>query len=172
MSTITTRMGDGYTVEMTQDELRTDLGRGRGRRSAAARSRPRGGRDRVSLRPVRLARRIVGVERGHEVDRSPRTAAANTLYSAQLSSGVGIPLAREQAFRIFERAFGFDTMEIGHTDYSFKPAKPHRRPGADRAWRGRRSTHDHAGVLRRHAQHGPLLPARTGPYPNPADLLP
>ena len=32
--------------------------------------------------------------------------------------------SREQCFRVFERAFCFDTMEIGHPDYSYKPVKP------------------------------------------------
>ena len=67
--------------------------------------------------------RIIGVEPGHEVVLT-KDGSVNTLYSAQLSSGVGLPLWREQGFRIFERAFCFDTMEIGHPDYSFKPVKP------------------------------------------------
>ena len=67
--------------------------------------------------------RIWGVERGCEAVLT-KDGSTNSLYSAQLSSGVGLPLSREQAFRTFERAFGFDTMEVGHFDYSVKPAKP------------------------------------------------
>ncbi len=33
------------------------------------------------------------------------------------------PIGREAAVRLFESAFGFDTMEVGHIDYSVKPSK-------------------------------------------------
>ena len=67
--------------------------------------------------------RVRGVQRGHEAVLT-KDGSTNSLYSAQLSSGLGPPLSREQAVRTFERAFAFDTMEVGHTDYSVKPAKP------------------------------------------------
>ena len=41
--------------------------------------------------------RIWGVERGHEAIVT-KDGSVNTLYSAQLSSGVGLPLSREQAY--------------------------------------------------------------------------
>ncbi len=120
---IHTRMGDGHRVELTPDELRRDIVQGS---EVAAR--------RAKIVPLddsevdRLAEifaypgRIVGVEPGHEVILT-KDGCANTLYNGQMSSGVGIPLAREQGIRVMERAFGFDTMEVGHPDYSFKPAK-------------------------------------------------
>jgi dimethylamine--corrinoid protein Co-methyltransferase len=163
-------MGDGYTVELTFDELRADLVAGS--EDAAKRGK---------LPPLEESEldwlfelfanpsRIMGVERGHEVVLT-KDGSVNTLCSAQLSSGVGLPLAREQAFRVFERAFCFDTMEIGHPDYSFKAVKP-------------------IVALEATAVEGALLDcvipvfygampnfglyARPdGPFPNPADLLP
>ena len=102
--------------------------------------------------------RVWGVERGNEAVLS-KDGSTNTLYSAQLSSGVGLPLSREQAFRTFERAFAFDTMEVGHTDYSVKPAKPivvleqsHVEACS--------ADDDHPHLLRLHAEPRPLLPAR------------
>lgn len=124
MSTIRTRMGDGYVVELTPDELRADLEAG------CADAVKRG-----KVPPLEEAEfdwlyelfaykgRIVGVEAGHEVILT-KDGSANTLNSAQLSSGVGLPLSREQCVRVVERAFCFDTMEIGHPDYSYKPVKP------------------------------------------------
>ena len=114
--------------------------------------------------------RVWGVERGHEAVLT-KDGSTNTLYSAQLSSGVGLPLSREQAVRTFERAFAFDTMEVGHTDYSVKPAKADRGARAERTWRP--------------AWPNTIIPLfygfmpnlglyfrPDGPYPNPADLLP
>lgn len=124
MTTILTRMGDGYSVELTPDEVRRDVVEGS---EDAAR---RAGIPALDAREIDYVvdlfsypGRITGVERGHEVVLT-KDGCANTLYNGQMSSGVGIPLAREQGIRIFERAFCFDTMEVGHPDYSFKPAKP------------------------------------------------
>ena len=121
MTTILTRMGDGL-------QRRDDAGG-----SARGPDRRLGGRGPKGKIPT-LERdeydylyemfasptRIWGVERGCEAILT-KDGSTNSLYSAQLSSGVGLPLSREQAFRTFERAFGFDTMEVGHIDYSVKP---------------------------------------------------
>jgi dimethylamine--corrinoid protein Co-methyltransferase len=117
-------MGDGYSVEMTPEEVRADLVAGSD--DAARRGKiPTLESDEYDYLHEMFASpsRIWGVERGHEAILT-KDGSTNSLYSAQLSSGVGIPLSRELAFRTFERAYGFDTMEIGHTDYSVKPAKP------------------------------------------------
>jgi dimethylamine---corrinoid protein Co-methyltransferase len=170
VSEIQTRMGDGYTVTMTPDEVKADL-------VAGSEDAARRGKVPV-LEESELdwlfdlfanPSRIMGVERGHEVVLT-KDGSVNTLYSAQLSSGVGLSLRREQAFRVFERAFCFDTMEIGHPDYSFKPVKAIVALEA-------------VGVEQ--ALHGTIIPvfygampnfglyARPdGPFPNPADLLP
>ncbi len=163
-------MGDGYTVELTPDELRADLVAGCEDAAKRGKVPPLEESELAWLFDLFASRsRITGVERGHEVVLT-KDGSVNTLCSAQLSSGVGLPLAREQAFRVFERAFCFDTMEIGHPDYSFKPVKP-------------------IVALEATAVEGALLDcvipvfygampnfglyARPdGPFPNPADLLP
>ena len=170
MSEIQTRMGDGYSVSMTGEEVREDLVAGSA--DAAKRGKiPVLQADELDYLFEMFASptRIWGVERGHEAVLS-KDGSTNSLYSAQLSSGVGLPLSREQAFRTFERAFGFDTMEIGHTDYSVKPAKP-------------------IVVLEQnHVEavlHTTIIPVfygfmpnlglyyqPDGPFPNPSDLLP
>ena len=167
---ILTRMGDGYTVEMTPDELRADLVAGSEDAARRGKVPPLEEAELDWLQDLFTdTSRVVGVERGHEAILT-KDGSVNTLYSAQLSSGVGIPLAREQAFRVFERAFCFDSMEIGHPDYSFKPVKPIVALEATAV----------EGVL-----HGCIIPVfygampnfglyaqPDGPYPNPADLLP
>jgi len=124
VTVIRTRMGDGWDVEMTPDEVRKDIEEG-SQDAARLGKVPALDENEVDWLFGLFANpsRVVGVERGHEVILT-KDGSANTLYSAQLSSGVGIPLAREQGIRVFERAFCFDTMEVGHPDYSFKPVKP------------------------------------------------
>lgn len=170
MSLISTRMGDGYAVELTPEELRADLVAGS--EDAARRGKiPVLEADEYDYLEEMFSSptRIWGVERGHELILT-KDGSTNTLYSAQLSSGVGLPLSRELAFRTFERAFAFDTMEVGHTDYSVKPSKPI------------------VTLEQSHVEavlHSCIIPAYygfmpnlglyfrpDGPFENPADLLP
>jgi dimethylamine--corrinoid protein Co-methyltransferase len=123
MTVIRTRMGDGHAVALTRDELHGDLVEGSEAAARRAKIPPLDDADVEGLTEIfAYPGRIAGVEPGHEVVLT-KDGCANTLYNGQMSSGVGIPLAREQGIRVMERAFGFDTMEIGHPDYSFKPAK-------------------------------------------------
>ena len=170
MSEILTRMGDGYTVALSGDEVRSDL-------LAGSEDAARRGKVPV-LEESELdwlydlfahSSRIMGVERGHEVVLT-KDGSVNTLYSAQLSSGVGLPLSREQAFRVFERAFCFDTMEIGHPDYSFKPVKAIvalEATGVEQALQG-----TIIPVFYGAMPNFGLYARPDGPFPNPADLLP
>jgi dimethylamine---corrinoid protein Co-methyltransferase len=124
MAQVRTRMGDGHVVVLTNDELRRELAAGSEDAAQRAKIPPLDEADIDRLTEIfAYPGRIAGVEPGHEVVLT-KDGCANTLYGGQMSSGVGIPLAREQGVRVMERAFGFDTMEIGHPDYSFKPAKP------------------------------------------------
>ena len=120
---ISTRMGDGYAIELTADELRRDLAEGTEAAASRARIPPLDSNEIDYLFDLFAYQgRIAGVQPGNEVVLT-KDGCANTLYNGQMSSGVGVPLAREQGIRVMERAFGFDTMEVGHPDYSFKPAK-------------------------------------------------
>jgi dimethylamine--corrinoid protein Co-methyltransferase len=124
MATIVTRMGDGYAVEFTADELHRELVEGSEDAARRGKVPPLEERELEHLHDLfAFPGRVVGVRPGNECILS-KDGSGNTLYSAQLSSGVGLPLAREQAVRTFERAFGFDTFEVGHPDYSYKAVKP------------------------------------------------
>jgi dimethylamine--corrinoid protein Co-methyltransferase len=163
-------MGDGYSGEMTPEEVREDLHAGSADAARRGKIAPLPDADIDYLYEMFLSpSRIWGVQRGHEAIVT-KDGSTNSLYSSQLSSGAGLPLSREQAFRTFERAFGFDTMEVGHTDYSVKPAKPI------------------VSLEQNHVEaclHTTIIPVfygfmpnlglyyqPDGPFPNPADLLP
>ena len=122
--TIRTRMGDGSDVELTSAELRNELEDGCQAAVAKGKTPPLADSDFDYLVEMfSCPSRIWGVERGHEAIMS-KDGSANTLYSSRLSAGVGLPLSHEQCVRVFESAFAFDSMEVGHTDYSVKPCKP------------------------------------------------
>jgi dimethylamine--corrinoid protein Co-methyltransferase len=123
VSTIITRMGDGATVQMSRDELRRDLTEGT--EAAAKRAKiPTLMENELDYLEDMFAcpSRVWGVERGHEAVMS-KDGGTNTLISSRLSSGIAAPIGREPAVRLFERAFAFDSMEVGHLDYSVKPSK-------------------------------------------------
>jgi dimethylamine--corrinoid protein Co-methyltransferase len=66
---------------------------------------------------------IVSVSPGEEVVMT-NDVATLTIQGDQGNSGVGLPLDRIQCILTQERAFCSDTMELAHTDYSYKPVKP------------------------------------------------
>lgn len=170
MTTILTRMGDGYSVELTPDQLRRDVVEGS--EDAARRARiPALEEHEIDYLVDLFAYpgRITGVERGHEVVLT-KDGCANTLYNGQMSSGVGIPLAREQGIRVFERAFCFDTMEVGHPDYSFKPAKP--LIALERMTMEQALLDTIVPLFYGAMPNMGLYFQPDGPYRNPADLLP
>jgi dimethylamine---corrinoid protein Co-methyltransferase len=167
---IVTRMGDGSTVEMTRDELRADIIEGSEAAAKKARIPLLTEADRDYLLEMFCCpSRIWGVQRGHEAIMS-KDGGTNTLISSRLSCGIAAPIGREAAVRLFESAFAFDTMEVGHVDYSVKPSK---------------------FIVSVEAEHMELLQQNTilplfygfmpnlglyykpdGPYDNPSDLMP
>ena len=170
MTSTITRMGDGSTVQMTRDEIRRDVMEGSEAAAAKART-PMLEEHEVDYlvdmfgSPVRMW----GVERGREAVLT-KDGGTNTLISSRLSCGVAAPIGRETAVRLFETAFGFDSMEVGHIDYSVKPSKFIVSV-----------EQEHMELL----QHTTILPLfygfmpnlglyyrPDGPFENPSDLLP
>jgi dimethylamine--corrinoid protein Co-methyltransferase len=170
MGTIRTRMGDGYVTELTPEELRADLEAGCAEAVKRAKVPPLEESEFDYLYDLFAnPSRIMGVEAGHEVVLT-KDGSVNSLYSAQLSSGVGLPLGREQAFRVFELAFCFDTMEIGHPDYSYKAVKPIVALEATGVEQALLTTI--IPVFYGAMPNFGLYAQPDGPFPNPADLLP
>jgi dimethylamine--corrinoid protein Co-methyltransferase len=117
-------MGDGSDVELTPAELRKELEDGCEAAVKKGKIAPLTEDDFAYLIDMFSCRsRIWGVERGHEAVMS-KDGSVNTLCSSRLSAGVNLPMSNEVAIRTFEAAFAFDTMEVGHIDYSVKPCKP------------------------------------------------
>jgi dimethylamine---corrinoid protein Co-methyltransferase len=120
---IVSRMGDGSTFMTTHDEIRQDVVAGS--EAAAARAKiPALEENEYDYLVDMFActSRVWGVERGNEAVLS-KDGGTNTLISSRLSCGVAAPIGREAAVRVMESAFGFDSMEVGHMDYSVKPSK-------------------------------------------------
>jgi len=170
MSVYLHRMGDGQTVELTGDELRKEMVAGSEDAAERAGVRPLNDEEYDHLYDI-LTRpgRVVGVERGNEVVLTD-DGCVNALYGPQSSSGVGVPVSRELGVRVYERAFCFDTMELGQVDYSFKPVKPIV-PMEQQTMES--LLHATIIPLFYGAMPNMALYARPdGPFPNPADLLP
>jgi len=122
-SKVSTAMGDGWAVSLTRDQLRRDLIEGSEAAAKRAHVPPLDEADIDRLFDLfACPGRIAAVEPGNEAILT-KDGCANTLYGSQMSSGVGVPLSREQGIRLMERALCFDTMEVGNPDYSVKPAK-------------------------------------------------
>jgi dimethylamine--corrinoid protein Co-methyltransferase len=164
MGKILTRMGDGFRVEMTEQEVRKDLETGT--LDAA---------DRAKVSPLKedelkylfeifaCPDRVVGVEQGHEVCLS-YDSATTKLKRAHIS------VSKIQSLQILERALGADSLELAHIDYSFKPVKPivmFEKPIMEQA-----VLITIAPLLYGAMPNLGLYSQPDGPCPNPADLLP
>lgn len=170
MGAVTTRMGDGHVLELTPDELRRELVEGS--EAAAAKGKiPALEANEIDYLHDLFAYpgRIAGVSPGDEVVLT-KDGCANTLYSGQMSSGVGVPLSREQGIRVMERALGFDTMEVGHPDYSFKPAKA--LVALEQLCMEQALLDCIVPLFYGAMPNMGLYFQPDGPFPNPADLLP
>jgi len=114
---IYTRMGDGSVTELSESDLKQDLEEGT--RDAAERAKilPLSEDDlRRLLELYKCPDKSVGVERGKEVILS--YDSGTTKFNR-----VNVSVSKLQSLQIYERMLGADTMEMGHMDYSYKPAK-------------------------------------------------
>ena len=118
------RMGDGKRVFLTKDQIVEHVHAG-SEDAADLGSIPTLSSNEMEalIDILMIPGRMVGVEIGKEV---PVTHDIGTLRldGDQGNSGVGIPSSRLVGMMMHERAFGADSMELGHIDYSFKPVKP------------------------------------------------
>jgi len=117
MQKIYTRMGDGSVTELSESELKQDLEEGT--RDAAERGKiPPLSEDELSylFDVYSSPARFVGVDRGNEVILSYDNPNVKIRRR-------GVLIHRVVALQIFEKLLGADTLELGHTDYSFKLVK-------------------------------------------------
>jgi dimethylamine--corrinoid protein Co-methyltransferase len=111
------RMGDGSVTELSESELRRDLEEGSRHAAERAKILPLSEDDlRRLLELYKCPDKSVGVERGKEVILS--YDSGTTKFNR-----VNVSVSKLQSLQIYERMLGADTMEMGHMDYSYKPAK-------------------------------------------------
>ncbi len=118
MAKYATRMGDGFRVEMTEDDMRRDIEQGT--QDAARRGKINAlGDDHLKylLEIFKSPDRSVGVERGKEVVLS--YDSGTTKFNR-----CNVSVSKIQSLQIYERLMGSDMLELAHIDYSFKPVKP------------------------------------------------
>ena len=112
-----TRMGDGSVIELNESELKQDLEEGTRDASDRAKIPPLSEDDlRRLLELYKCPDKSVGVERGKEVVLS--YDSGTTKFNR-----ANVSVSKLQSLQIYERMLGADTMEMGHMDYSYKPAK-------------------------------------------------
>ena len=120
----TLRMGDGSRIFMTKEKIKEEAIAGAGN-AVDYGEIPDLSADEIDkiVEIITMPGKAVSVEQGMEI---PVTHDIGTirLDGDQGNSGVGIPSSRLVGCMMHERAFGADTMELGHIDYSFKPVKP------------------------------------------------
>lgn len=112
-----TRMGDGSVIELSESELKRDLEEGTRNAAERAKIPPLSEDDlRRLLEIYECPDKSVGVERGKEVILS--YDSGTTKFNR-----ANVSVSKLQSLQIYERMLGADTMEMGHMDYSYKPAK-------------------------------------------------
>ena len=117
MQKIYTRMGDGSVTELTESELRRDLEEGSNHAAERAKIPPLSEDDLQRLLELyKCPDKSVGVERGKEIILS--YDSGTTKFNR-----ANVSVSKLQSLQIYERMLGADTMEMGHMDYSYKPAK-------------------------------------------------
>ncbi len=124
MAKILQRFGDGYLQEMTEAELKRDIEEGT--KDAAERAKvPPLCEDEIKrmFDIYSFPRRFVSVEPGNEIVLSHDGGTIKLNVGVSSGAGHGLDIGRRLCTEIYERVLGSDTMDFGHVDYSFKPAK-------------------------------------------------
>ena len=118
------RFGDGYLHEMTEAELKKDIEEGTKDASERCGTPPLSEDEMNHLFDIySSSRRFVSVERGNEVVLSHDGGTIKLNVGVSGGAGHGLDIGRRLCTEIYERVLGSDTMDFGHVDYSFKPAK-------------------------------------------------
>jgi dimethylamine---corrinoid protein Co-methyltransferase len=164
MAKILTRFGDGFKVELTEDEVKRDIEEGSNDAASRAGIPPLGEDEMEHIFEMfKNTDKIVGVETGKEVVMS-YDGMASKIRRAH------IVIDRVQSLQVFERAMGADTLELTHIDYSYKPCKPiigFELPDMDLLLNSTVAPVFYGGM-----PNLGLYSQPDGPCPNPADLLP
>lgn len=119
MDKFMTRMGDGYRVEMTGEEIREDIIAGMEDAMDRANIPALTQEEQDKLYEILTASgNVVGVEFGKEIVTTSDSAAYKVTHQA------GIGFDRVGGAQIHERVCGADSVDFGHIDYTYKAVKP------------------------------------------------
>jgi len=116
------RTGSGQLIKMTKQQIKDDIDDGV--KEAADRAHISGlsGEDIERILEIMTeGTSTVGIEPGREV---VLTTDGSYMKYTSICRYAGVPMSKEQAVWVAERVLGFDTMDLGASDYSFKPVKP------------------------------------------------
>jgi len=117
LNDILTRLGDGTFISLTKDEVRREIEEGVENAADRAEIDPLTKEDIDRLYDIIVdPRKFVSVEPGNEL------ILSYDGFPMKLTR-VGIPIERPQILKVFERAFGSDTLEMAYVHYSIKPLK-------------------------------------------------
>ncbi len=118
MTKYSTRMGDGYAIFMTEEEIWADIREGVADAADRGKIPPLTEEEMEHLfRIITMDGIIVGVKHGEEVV-SSTDQGADTIGCES-----GVPIDRAVQVQMLERGFGLDSTDYGFTDYNFKAVK-------------------------------------------------
>ncbi len=119
MTQVLTRMGDGYRVEMSLDEIRQDLQVGTDDAAMRGKIAPLSKAELEHLLEIVAAPdAVVGVRPGDEIVTTSDSGSFKITYQSH------IPMDRSISVLVYERVLGTDSVDIGNIDYSYKAVKP------------------------------------------------
>jgi len=115
------RTGSGQLIKMTKQQVKDDIEAGVKEAAQKARIPELSGSDVDQILEIMTEpTTTVGVEPGREV---VLTTDGSYMKFTSICRYAGVPMSKEQAVWVAERVLGFDTMDLGTSDYSFKPVK-------------------------------------------------
>jgi dimethylamine--corrinoid protein Co-methyltransferase len=164
MAKINTRMGDGFPVEISENQLKKDLEEGSADAADRGKIAPLSKEELQYLYDLFYSPyRFVSVEPGNEIVLSYDGAPLKMMRA-------GLEVHRIQTLQIYEKLLGADSIELGHIDYSFKPVKPIVATEQNVLEQTLMATH--APLFYGAMPNIGLYSQPDGPFPNPSELMP
>jgi dimethylamine--corrinoid protein Co-methyltransferase len=115
------RLGSGRLIKMTRENIKDDIESGTKEAAEKAHVPQLSGSDVDEIIEIMTEPTLtVGLEPGREV---VLTTDGSYMKYGGIARYAGVPMSKEQALWTSERVLGFDTMDLGTTDYSIKPVK-------------------------------------------------
>ena len=118
MAKYITRMGDGYTVELTESEIRADIEAGVADAVERGEVPALSGEEKDAIfEIITMKGSMVGVERGREIVTTSDAGGFKLGYDANIA------VDRVVNIQVHEKGWGNDSVDLGHLDYCYKAVK-------------------------------------------------